>query len=141
MTISQITATVYSYMETAMIVREVFSNLWEDNKLDDDLYYGESDSDTYATLVDIAVRIEDESQSNEDDYCMEDIREKAESYILKEYGKKVEEKYMYAVLEDPEILLNERNSKLIGVYETEEIANQVKNDINSQYRRVIKTPV
>lgn len=88
-------AIFHSYMETAMIVQETFTNLYNEEindkpVLDIDMLYNETDLDTYNTLYEIAVRIEDENQREYKEYTTEDIRERAKEEILKEYGRKEE---------------------------------------------------
>jgi hypothetical protein len=83
---------VYQMMETAMIVSETFANLNHKELLSEDHVYGESESDTYATLTAYALEIE--KQNTEDNpLYVEDIREKAEEMILKDYGKPSTKKY------------------------------------------------
>lgn len=83
---------VYQMMETAMIVCEIFTNLQHKEMLSEDYVYGESESDTYATLTAYALEIE--KQNTEDNpLYVEDIREKAEEMILKDYGKPSTKKY------------------------------------------------
>lgn len=77
---------VYQMMETAMIVSETFVNLNHKEMLNEDYVYGESESDTYATLIGYALDIEKQNTVNNPLY-IEDIREKAEEMILKDYGK------------------------------------------------------
>ena len=80
---------VYQMLETAMIVSETFANLNHKEMLNEDYVYGESESDTYDTLIGYALDIE--KQNTEDNpLYIEDIREKAEEMILKGYGKKEE---------------------------------------------------
>lgn len=88
---AQITeAKVYQMMETSLIVSEVFMNLLHNgDKINEDYIYGESESDTYSELIDIALEIERINQTEKVMYY-EDIREKAEELILKKYGKKKE---------------------------------------------------
>lgn len=88
-----INSLIYSYMETAMVVSEEFHNLYDSKSLDEDALYNETDNDTYETLVDIAGKIEDMSQDDENGYTLEDIREKAIPMILEEYGKKDEKEF------------------------------------------------
>ena len=78
---------VYQMLETAMIVSDVFVNLNHRDDLDEDIVYGESESDTYSNLIGIALDIEKEN-TEETPLYMEDIREIATDKILKIYGKK-----------------------------------------------------
>ena len=77
---------VYQMLETAIIVSETFMNLYPD-KIDEDIVFSESETDTYNTLIGIALEIEKQNIDDNPLY-IEDIREKAEEMILKEYGKK-----------------------------------------------------
>ena len=80
-------AKVYQMMETSLIVSEVFMNLlYNGDEINEDYIYGESESDTYSELVDIALEIERINQTEKEMY-VEDIKEKAEELILKKYGK------------------------------------------------------
>lgn len=83
---------VYQMLETAMIVSEQFQNLYRAKKLDEEYVYGECESNTYANLIDMALEIESQN-INETPLYMEDIREKAEEMILKDYGKPSTKKY------------------------------------------------
>ena len=82
-----ITGKVYQMLETALIVSEVFTNLLVQSELDENYVYGESESDTYATLTGYVLDIEKEN-TEETPLYIEDIREIAEDRILKDYGKK-----------------------------------------------------
>ena len=109
---------VYQMMETAMIVSEIFANLNHKEMLNEDYVYGESESDTYATLTGYALEIE--KQNTEDNpLYIEDIREKAEEMILKDYGKPSTKKYSVQRGYFKEVIV-EANSR----EEAEKIANE-----------------
>ena len=78
---------VYQMLETAMLVSETFDNLSHKGELDENWIYSESESDTYATLIGYVLEIEKQNTEDHPLYY-EDIREKAEEMILREYGKK-----------------------------------------------------
>lgn len=78
---------LYSYMETAIIVREVIDSLYQNGALTEDDLSSQTDTDFLETLVSIAAELEDENQRNGAEYTLEDLREKAEPMIIKAYGK------------------------------------------------------
>lgn len=80
-------AKVYQLMEASMIVAEEFGALLRDEKINEDYVYGESESDTYDTLIGITLDIEKQN-TDENPIYIEDIREMAEEMILKAYPKK-----------------------------------------------------
>ena len=80
---------LYFYMETAMVVKDVATGLCQSGKLDEDMLLNQTDTDYYETLVEIAAELEDENQRNGAEYTLEDLRDKAEQMILKEYGKEL----------------------------------------------------
>ena len=83
---------VYQMLETAIIVSETFANLYHAKELNEDCVYYECESDTYETLIEYVLEIE--KQNTEDNpLYIEDIREKAEEMILKDYGKPSTKKY------------------------------------------------
>lgn len=82
-------AKVYQLMEASIIVAEEFGALLRAEKINEDYVYGESESDTYNTLIGITLDIEKQN-TDENPIYIEDIRIMAEEMILKEYGKKKE---------------------------------------------------
>lgn len=80
-------AKVYQLMEASMIVAEEFGTLLRDEKINEDYIYGESESNTYDTLIGITLDIEKQN-TDENPIYIEDIREMAEEMILKAYPKK-----------------------------------------------------
>ena len=91
-------AVLYAYMESAMLVYETFHNLFTDeDKLDDDILYSESDTETYANLIEMAMKIEDKNQQTGGEMCREDIIEMAEPMILEVYGKKKENVKQFSI--------------------------------------------
>lgn len=138
-----IDAIFHSYMETAMIVQETFMNLYNEeindkSVLDIDMLYNETDLDTYDTLYEIAVRIEDENQREYKEYTTEDIRGRAKEEILKEYGRKEPKTYMVIETEADNHNGFKDKAKVIGQFSKRCEAEDLANKENSTRRWIIE---
>lgn len=123
-------AMLHKYMETAMVVMEAFQNLYD--KLDKDKIYSETDIDTYDSLYDIAIQIEDYNQRSGDELCIGEIREMAEERILEEYG--LEENKTYVVIETQ----GKDEAKTIGVFNYRYEAENLRDKENSERRWILE---
>ena len=130
-------AQVYQMMETAIIVSETFMNLLKGDKLDDDYVYGESESDTYAELIQITTDIERVNLTEKTMY-FEDIREMAETKILEKYGKKEPKTYMVIETEADNHNGFKDKAKIIGQFSKRCEAEDLADKENSTRRWIIE---